>query len=169
MADQQPKTQGKSLVGRMDDLEKEVQGLKETTTQGFYKLEKQLSDIATSIQLNALTSEKAADERYTSRAEDMKLALARLDDPLYRKKASGIIDEWADSEHGCEKMGRAYSYWLEKNRDSAIKWWNLLKIAAFVAVSIAGYNGVTNIVNTQTQILKGQTSIQHDVENNKGE
>lgn len=169
MADQQPKAQGKSLVGRMDDLEKEVQGLKETTTQGFYKLEKQLSDIATSIQVNALTSEKAADERYTSRAEDMKLAMARLDDPIYRKKASGIIDDWADSEHGCEKMGKAYTYWLEKNRDSAIKWWTLLKIVIAISLAAAGYAGGSKIIDTQTKILKGQTNIQRDVENSQGE
>ena len=168
MADQ-PKTQGKSLVGRMDDLEKEVQGLKETTTQGFYKLEKQLSDIATSIQLNALTAEKAADERYTQRKEDMALAMARLDDEMYRKKASGIIDDWADSEHGCEKMGKAYTYWLEKNRDSAIKWWTLLKIVAAVSVSVAGYAGGAKIIATQSKILNGQSNIQHDVENVKGE
>ena len=169
MADQPPKTQGKSLVGRMDDLEKEVQGLKETTALGFNNIEKQLNEIASTIKLNALAAEKQADERYMQRKEDMAAAMARLDDEVYRKKASGIIDDWADSEHGCEKMGKAYTYWLEKNRDSAIKWWTLLKIVAVVSVSVVGYAGGAKIIATQSKILNGQSNIQHDVENVKGE
>lgn len=158
-------TNSPSTLGvRMGKLEDKVAELEKGMAIGFNTIDKALDKIANSIALQAANAQAEYDKRYSTRQDDMETAMRRLDNPEYRTKASGIIDDWVESEHGCEKLGKAYSYWLDKSRDSATKWINLIKLVIGLAISFAAIYSGSEIVKTQKDSQKAISVIMQELQ-----
>lgn len=155
------------IEGRMGKLEKEVSELKKEVNDGFNEINIKLERIASSIEKQGLEAQVRSDETYLKRNEDMSSALARLDDPAYRKKASGIIDEWMESEHGIYTMGNCFVKCMNNTRDNANKWLSFIKGAIGLIVAIAAFYGGNAIFENQKSIIKTQDAVLHKIEQAK--
>lgn len=157
-------TTNQELGGRMGKIEEKVNEIEKSVANGFSDVKLELEKISNSIALQAANNQIEFDKRYSTRSDDMENAMRRLDNPEYRKKLSYVFDDWAESDHGCEKLSKAYSYFIDKGRDNATKWINFIKLILGIAISFTAIYGGGTIVKTQKDNQKAMSAIMQTLE-----
>lgn len=152
------------LGGRMGKIEEKVNEIEKSVAAGFSKISLELEKINSSINMQSRDSQIEFDKRYSKRSEDMENAMRRLDNPEYCNKLYSIIDGWAESDRGCEKLSKAYGYCIEQSRDNATKWINFIKLVLGIAISFTAIYGGGTIVKTQKDNQKAMSAIMQTLE-----
>lgn len=157
-------TTNQELGGRMGKIEEKVNEIEKSVAAGFSKISLELEKINNSISLQAANNQIEFDKRYSTRSEALENAMSRLDNPEYCKKLFSVMDDWAESDHGCEKLSKAYSYFIDKGRDNATKWINFVKLILGIAISFTAVYGGGAIVKTQKDNQKAMSAIMQTLE-----
>lgn len=141
--------------------------LREEMRNGFADLRTENATTNAKIDLLAEQIKTQYDERYTLAKDEMAQAQMRLLDPTFRAQCMQIGNDWAKTEEGKSHVRSIFSECLNSGRDSAIKWYELLKIAGgLIVVGFMLYGGNT-IFNNQKAIENSQKVMTTLIENNQ--